>query len=222
MNAVLTLRCDGRREYIVNTVQSIFTHVTNGFTQKFIIDDSGNEDYARWLDATFPQFDCIHHAERRGLGGCFKSSLETILTTSADYAFMVEDDTPLIADIDLEAMARVLYEHPNLSQIMLMRPPFNEEERRVGGVYQMTPNEFTEQTDGTNTWVEHARWYGFQPNLSPRNVIQFMVEKATNFLELGVTEPLLAANQRFAYWGGLNDAPMCSHDGLVRSNGYRW
>jgi hypothetical protein len=136
---------------------------------------------------------------------------------------MVEDDTPLLSDIDLDQMASVLWTYPYLSQLMLMRPPFNTEEIAAGGVFQLTPNEFTEYSDdGQRAWVVHDRWYGFQPNLTPRPVIELMLTKSSNFLELGVTEALRSAGYRFGYWGRINDAPRCDHIGHVRSSGYRW
>lgn len=220
MTVALTIRCDGRREYLERTVKSIYDHTTEPFIAKFIIDDSGDLDYQAWLDATFPEFVCIHHDARQGLGACFQSALA--MSVDADYGFFVEDDTPLLGYVDIAGMAIVLQSNPSLSQLMLMRPPFNTEEVAAGGVYQMTPGDFTECTDGLFTWVEHDKWYGFQPNLTPAHAISVMLSEASNFLELGVTDALKPAGYNFGYWGGLHDAPLCNHDGTVRSSGYRW
>ena len=224
VNVAFTLRTDGRRDYIERTVQSISDHIKKPFffSHGVIIDDSGDVSYADWLDTTFPELECLHHPERLGLGGCFKSALDMVLGTDADYAFLVEDDTPLIGDIDLTAMAAVLDTHTLLAQLMLMRPPFNTEEIAAGGVYALTPNDFTECSDGKVTWTEHSRWYGFQPHLVKRNVIEYIVSNATNFLELDVTDALKPAGYNFGYWGGLNDPPLCEHVGTIRSQNYRW
>lgn len=222
MTTTLTVRCDGRRDYLRETIQSARDHIDPGFDNRIIVNDSGDPDYALWLENTFHDFRFIHHSERRGLGGCFKSALETTLDSGADYGFFMEDDTPLLVDLDVAAMARVLDTNTHLSQLMLMRPPFNDQELAAGGVYQVTPDEFTECTDGRNVWVEHDRWYGFQPNLVPRGVIETVLVRAENFLELGVTDALRPLGYRYGYWGGLNDPPMCAHVGYVRSEGYRW
>lgn len=223
MTYALTIRCDGRREYIEHTVESVRQFITPEFSDKFIVDDSGDSEYAAWLDVTFPDFDCIHHVERTGLGGCFRAALEVVTAKpNVDYVFMVEDDTPLLSAIDLDAMAAVLLAHPVLSQLMLMRPPFNAEEIAAGGVFQLTPGEFTECSDSTHVWTEHNRWYGFQPNLTPRKVVECMLATPNDYLELGVTEVLKAAGYRFAYWGGISDPPRTAHVGYVRSAGYRW
>lgn len=223
MNVAFVLRCDGRREFIERTIQSVEQHVkAPHFQYGVIVDDSGDPDYASWLDAMFPYMECLHHEERRGLGGCFQSALNVVLGTDADYAFMVEDDTPMIRDVMLTPLADVLHDNPSLSQLMFMRPPFNSDEIAAGGVYQQTPGDFTERTDGTHRWVTHDKWFGFQPCLVPRDVIELMATKATNFLELGVTETLKESGYHFGYWDGLDAAPYCDHIGTSRSSGYHW
>lgn len=224
MNVCFTVRVDGRRQYIEDTVTSVdrFVNTSVYFDQGYVIDDSGDPEFAAWLDETFPYLAGIHHPERLGLGGCFKSMLETFIASGCDYVFAVEDDTPLIGDIDLTDMAAVLQPRSNLAQLMLMRPPFNTEEVAVGGVYAMSPDDYTERSDNVHTWVEHERHFGFQPFLATRDVARYVLDNATNFLELGVTEPLKAAAFKFGYWGGLSDPPLCSHAGRVRSGGYRW
>lgn len=223
MNVAFVLRCDGRREFIEQTIQSVEQHIrAPRFTYGVIVDDSGDTEYASWLDETFPFLECLHHAERLGLGGCFQSALNVVLGTDADYAFLVEDDTPILRDVILAPLADILNTHPSLAQLMFMRPPFNAEEIAAGGVYQLNPSAFTERTNGTDKWVEHDTWFGFQPSLVPRDVIELMATKATNFLELGVTEVLKDAGYHFGYWGGLNDASYCDHVGVTRSQGYRW
>lgn len=223
VNVAFVLRCDGRRDYIEQTVQSVADHIkAPSFSYGVIIDDSGDAEYAAWLDKTFPFLERLHHPERTGLGGCFRSSLDVVLGTDADYAFMVEDDTPIVRDVMLTPLADVLGANPSLAQLMFQRPPFNAEEIRAGGVYRLNPDAFTECTDGTSRWVTHDRWYGFQPHLVPRRVVDHMRSHATDFLELGVTDALKPAGYHFGYWGGLDDDPYCDHTGQTRSAGYRW
>lgn len=223
MNVAFILRCDGRREYIEQTVQSVIQHVkAPRFTYGVIIDDSGDPSYASWLDETFPFLECLHHPQRLGLGGCFRSALEVVMGTDADYAFMCEDDIPLLSDTILTPMADILDAHPNLAQLMLMRDPVNTEEIAAGGVYQLTPDEFTECTNGTDYFVTHKRWFGFNPHLIKRTVIEHILANATNFLELGVTDALKPVGYQFGYWGRISDPPRCQSIGVTRSSGYRW
>ncbi len=225
MTVAFVLRTDGRRQYIEETIASVDRFVNDNvkFDSGYIVDDSGDEEYADWLRETFPYLTVVHHPERRGLGECFKSALETFMASKADLCFMVEDDTPLIGEIDLAEMASVLQPRTNLAQLMLMRPPFNTEEIAAGGVYAMTPGDFIECGDAAgHRWVEHHRHFGFNPFLCTQDVARYILMTATNFLELGVTEPLKAAGFKFGYWAGLNDPPLCSHAGTQRSDGYRW
>lgn len=222
MNVAFVCRTDGRREHIEQTVQSVMDHVKTKFTYGVIVDDSGDDSYCAWLRETFPFLEILHHTERRGLGGCFKSALEVVAGTDATHLFAVEDDTPILADISLAAMADVLDANGKLSQLMLMRPPFNVEEIAAGGVYQLTPDAFTERTDGTHHWVTHEKWFGYQPFLCKRSIVDFMLAHPSDYLELGVTTPLKDAGYNFGYWGGLNDEPLCNHVGVTRHPNYRW
>jgi hypothetical protein len=201
-------------------VQSIRAHTNVPFVEKIIIDDSGDLAYQLWLDDTFPEFTRIHHPERQGLGACFQSALLAVMSTDADYGFMVEDDTPLLGYVDIDGMSIVLQSHAYLSQLMLARPAFNDAEIAAGGVFQQTPDDFTECTNGLWTWIEHQKWYGFQPHLAPRHIIEDILDLATSFLELGVTVAL--PSYKFGYWGGLDDPPLCAHTGTQRSANYRW
>lgn len=223
MNVAFILRTDGRREYIEQTIASVEKHVRAPyFSHGIIIDDSADSDYAAWLEATFPNFDCVHHPERLGLGGCYKSSLDMFLYTSDEWLFQIEDDTPVIGDVILTPLADVLNANESLSQLMFARPPFNQAEINAGGVFQQNPHAFTERTNGTDKWIEHSLHFGFQPALIPRRVVEYVVQHADNFLELGVTDPLKAAGYNFGYWGGLTDPPLCDHVGRVRTQNYRW
>ena len=88
MDVAFILRTDGRREFIEKTIQSVEQHIrAPHFAYGVIVDDSGDPDYWSWLDTTFPFLECVHHPERRGLGGCYKSSLDVFLGTDADFLF---------------------------------------------------------------------------------------------------------------------------------------
>ena len=222
MRFVATVVCDGRPQYLPETIAALEKHV-HPLDDIVVIDDSADIGYAQMLESSYPQLDgFVHHSERRGLGGAVKSAWEVALDRGAEYVWRQEDDCPVTADIDLNELAAVLDSNPHCAQLMLMRPPFNSEEINAGGVYALNPHLFTEQTDGTHRWVEHDSLYGFQPNLTPRSVIEYALEHCTGFLELDVTAALLPAGYRFGYWGGLDDPPMCVHAGVTRSSGYRW
>ena len=222
MKTVFILRCDGRTQYIQQTIRSVREHIAHPFDRKFIIDDSADASYAAWLDDIFPDFERIHHEERRGLGGCFKSALETAAATDADYAFITEDDMPILDDINLEPWAALLDYRPYLAQVGLNRKPLNDDESREQSVVAAHPHLFTEKRVGSVVWVETDNLFVFSPSLVPQHAIDAMLGNTTVFLEREITDALLALEYRFSYWGTRNDPPLCAHAGTVRSSGYRW
>ena len=143
MRFVATIICDGRVGYLTETIAALEKNV-HPLDEILLVDDSADIGYAQMLESSYPELDgFVHHPERRGLGGAVKSAWEVALNHGADYVWRQEDDCPVTADIDLNELATVLDRNQHLSQLMLMRPPFNTEEINAGGVYALNPHLLT-------------------------------------------------------------------------------
>ena len=221
MTTALILRCDGRREYIEETVHSTITHL-GAFEHQIIIDDSGDADYGKWLDARFGGFNCVHHSERRGLSGCFKSACDVAIALGVDYVFSTEDDYAITSDLDLTAFIALLESQPHLAQVALKRTSYSPQEHAAGGIVEAYPHFYNERSAGGMTWLETDHLFVFSPSLIPRRVIECALANTDTFLEDNVTAALWANGYRSCYWGAMFDRPLCGHVGTTRSVGYRW
>lgn len=212
---------DGRPLYLQETVASL-DHV-QPIDARVLIDDSGDVEYQRYLEHTYPDFTAqVHHETRRGLGGAVKSAWETALAHGADFVWHQEDDQVILADIDLTAFTALLEAQPQLAQVAIKRTPYNPQEHAAGGVVDAFPHLYTERSADGMTWTEFTHLFVFCPSLIPRRVIECALAHADNFLENGVTDALWAHGYRSCFWGAMFDPPLCDHVGVERSDGYKW
>lgn len=230
IRVALTVLDDGRPEYLRQTVESLYRHLPfEDFVVHILVNDSGDSAHAEYLQNQYPEFNRqVHHIERRGLMGAFLSAWSTALEYDWDFLWHNEDDILLLENLDLELMATLLTKYAHLAQIMLLRQAITMREFESGGVIQSALDDHTEYHDGDVTWTEHDRWFGFNPSLVKRSVVEIVVNNATAFTgantykgEQGVTDILRPAGYRYCYWGGINDAPRCHHIGAQHAEGHR-
>ncbi len=213
---------DGRPEYLSQSVAALDVGVSP-LDYKVLINDSGDSDYAHYLDAEYASFDArVHHPERRGLGGAVKSAWETALAVGADYVWHQEDDMPVATEIDLRPFMGLLESQPHLAQVGLKRQPFSPAEIQAGGLVEAYPQFYAQCGDGRHSWIETDHLFVFSPSLVPRRVIECALANTDVFLEDNVTAALWAHGYRSCYWGQLYDPPLCNHIGRRRSDGYHW
>lgn len=211
----LVVITDGRGEYLERTIPSLTENLRCVFASRTIIDDAGDDEYAHWLDLSFPTFQRIHHGNRRGLAAAVQTAWKVALDSNADYLWHHEEDFTLEEPIDVLGMARTLDANPHLAQLVLKRQAWSMEEIAAGGQMEVAPTEFTD-CDG---FVQHKRLFSLNPSLIPRSVVEAC--EGTE-LERGITDRCLDLGLSFAYWGKRSDPPRCTHIGARRSAGYRW
>jgi hypothetical protein len=157
--------------------------------------------YREFLDLAYPEYEKIHHKEKRGFCGAVQSGWA--VAAESRFTFWLEDDFLFMRPVPLTHMMNVLTENPHLAQLALLRQPWSPEEQKAGGIMQMWPDEYTEVTDGHSTWVEHTLFYTTNPSL-------FRGELARNnpwpdgpACEGKFSEQLRASDPeiRFAFWG---------------------
>lgn len=173
-------------------------------------------------EASLPDFEQIVYvddrAHRLGFAGAIDAAWSAVRT---DFVFHLEADFTFNAPIPLARMRDILEEHPYLAQIALKRQPWNEEERRAGGIVEAHPEDFLERSNGVDLWTEHRRFFTTNPSLYPARLCRggWPLEPRSE----GVfTHRLLAdPHLRFAFFGGKFDEPLVEHIGGRREgNGY--
>jgi hypothetical protein len=206
---------DGRREYLERTLAAAGEMIP-GFLPVFV-NDSGDGDYCDWLNTLNAH--SVHHPERRGMAAAVRTALSTVVSTTARYAFYLEEDFVLTAPVQLDAMIATLDAYPRLSQLVLKRQPWSDEEKNAGGQIEVAPTAY-EDRDG---FVEHKRLFSFNPSLMRVEACEkALQDPGSNGLEAGITQTLVREGYSFAFWCARTDPPRCEHIGEARSADYRW
>lgn len=151
---------------------------------------------------------------RLGLAGAVQAAWEWALSTDADYLFHVEEDFVFHTPIHLFEMVDVLERNPHLAQLVLKRQPWSPEEQAAGGIMEMHPHLYSEHVK----WTEHERIFSLNPCLIPRRVLELGWPDSN---EAGFTQTCIENGYRFAFFGGIKDAPVVLHVGAQRSYGWR-
>lgn len=233
MTVALVVITDGRGEYLERTLASAEEMLQSEFSPAVIVDDSGDEEYAAFLEGRFPGFWHLHHEQRQGFSAAIRSAWTKALEdTSVTHVFHLEEDFTFNEPVDIESMTRLLELEPHLAQISLKRQSVNGREHAAGGFIQTEPENYSdcaarvaEVLDDEDPheftevrWVEHGVTFTTNPSLIPRASIELALEGQTT--ENGISDSLRAAGLTFAIWGTKDDTPRVHHIGDKRSDGW--
>lgn len=226
MTISFILRTDGRREYIGEAIASAETNLKANFDRKFIIDDSGDPEYANFLEESFPTFELVHHAERAGMNECARSMIRAAIASGSEYVWSTEDDFIYPSTVNVKKMVRLCHCEPHLGQIVLKRNAVNDVEYAAGGFMEAFPDRYTEHSCPTANWVEtsHVLFSG-NPSLVRVAALAHAADvemPSTDTYEVPCGAAMADNGYTFAYWGRIEDKPRCEHLGSNRSGGYRW
>ncbi len=204
---VLGILTDGRADCLAAGMQTI--HRLGKFDRRFVIDDSGDPDYAAWLRASYREFEVHHHHERHGLAGAVESVWRHALALGADYLFHLEDDFEVLEHINVPAMAATLDGNPDVAQMLLKRQPLSPPELKdndvLGGMRHI---------DAHVGWVTQQHIFSLNPCLIPRWVLE-LGWPAGNEAEM--TTILLEQGARFGVWGDPGSRPLVEHANAPRT-----
>lgn len=220
----LLVMTDGRRDCIELTVASAREMLAGPITEMVIHDDSGDPEYAAWLDSdpfAFYDTPCtvVHTPGRSGFGGAIRSAWNHLrLHSQAPYVFHLEDDFTFNRPVDLVAMISVLDANPHLVQLALRRQPWNEQERAAGGIVEQHPDDYTDVFEYGERWLEHRRFFTTNPSLYRRSLIEHhdWPDGAHSEGRFGINLLEQHPDWRFAYWGARDSGEWCTHIGRER------
>ena len=212
----LLVMSDGRKDCIAKTIPTALKNLNGPISVRIIHDDSGDPDYGDWLWDTFgPKGFVVHSTPgRSGFAGAIRSAWAWLREHDLnDYIVHLEDDF-LIDPIWLGDMAKCLDHHPELTQLALLRQPWNADEKAAGGIIEQHPDDYTERYFGPHMYREHRRFWTTNPSMYRRSLITehdwpHGGNSEGNFgIEL-FNDPDLVAG----YWG---DGVNCEHIGHSR------
>jgi hypothetical protein len=200
---------DGRDGYLEQATDSMWAMLP-GPDRRVMVDDTGDPAHTALLRVMFPDFDVHGREGRRGLAEAVRFGWGLCDT---DYVFHAEDDFTYNRPVDVIGMAATLRENPTLSQMCLLRQPWNAEEQAAGGIVEKDPADYIDR-DG---WLEHRRLFSLNPCLIPRHIYELGWSDGN---ERGFTDLLLDLGYTFGYWGSRGDPPAVTHIGRARAAGW--
>jgi hypothetical protein len=220
MIAVMAIT-DGRLHLLDQTLASFTEMVSGAIVERWIYDDSGDPAIRTTIAETHPEWTLINHpsGERQGFAGAIRCAWAHLRRESiADFVFHLEDDFTFNRPLDLTNLAEVLAKRPGLAQVALRRQPWNDAERRAGGIIEQHPEDYVTHLDATdNVWLEHRRFFTTNPCLYRMSLLHMFdwPEGAESEGRFGIE--LRNHGFHFAYWGPREDPPWVHHIGAERA-----
>ena len=198
MSVCLLLIDDLREDYLARCLESIGQFVGHDFAANVTILDPDHE---------------------LGFAGSVQEGWRQVLETGCEWVFHVEGDFVFNEPVEIERMIAVLRRHPHLTQMSLLRQPWNEAEKAAGGIVQQWPEDFHEVSESGDVWTETRRWV-FTTNPSVYSV---------EVCKRGFPDPPEAEGRfggewlkeepwrKSAFWGPKFGAPKVTHIGEHRT-----
>lgn len=221
----LLITTNGRKEYIVPTIESWKDFINNNVKNKMIIDDSGNEEYRKWLSETFPDFKIIALGTNNMGFSYLLKTWTTSLEFDSKYMLLLEDDFLLLEDIDCDKMIETLESNDDMIELSLKRQAWSHEEVAAGGMIERiyTDSKFI-QHDG---WFRHREFFTTNPSL-------INITRLRGYAKLIYTTDELISEAEFgsrlfnnnpniycAFWGNIFDKYKVEHIGHIRTGVYQ-
>lgn len=141
--------------------------------------DDGREDYLergmasarKFLPVERMQLVVIRDDDHKlGFAGAIQEGWRLALGTGAEWIVHLESDFTFNRAVPLEDMISVMGGH--LTQMSLIRQPWNDEEKAAGGIVALHPDDFTSVSENGHTWLEHTRYWTTNPSVYPRWVAE--------------------------------------------------
>jgi hypothetical protein len=225
MNKIdLLITTNGRKEYIVPTVESWKNFIDANINNKIIIDDSGNQEYRDWLASTFPDFKIVPLGKNNmGFSFLMKTWLVD-LNIESKYFLLLEDDFLLLEELDIENILDIL-NNEHLIELSLKRQAWSAEEVNAGGMIERIFNgtNFI-QKDG---WFEHREFFTTNPSFINVNRLRKyskpIYENSGLISEGEFGSRLFANNPELycAFLGNIFDKHKVEHIGHTRTGVYQ-
>lgn len=217
---------DGRHciEETIASATEAFRDSAEAITRRVIFDDSGDALHRAWLDERFGEdFSIVWHPDgRQGFGGNIRHAWQFVRSIEEPFVFHLEDDFTFNRPLDLVAMAETLNSVSWLTQIAFRRQPWNEAERRAGGIVEANPDDFSELKICGNDLLLHRRFFTTNPCLYSRDLVERheWPDGANSEGRFGI-ELFKDAEAHSAYWGDFASGEWVTHIGDTRAgSGY--
>ncbi len=222
---------DGRQGLLERTMRS-FTNIMGAghlVENTIIVDDSGDEEYHRWLKQRCDndlhrdepeRGKLVIHPSRLGFAGTIHDTWVNHVPKDTDFIFHLEDDFELLPEpkTSFADMCAILEQNPHLVQVALVRQPWNTAEKEAGGLLKVKPENFIQRETGGIPWIEQSSWFTTNPCLYRADLIKRIWPWEANSEGI-FTIRLRDAGFSFGYLGKLEDPHRVMHIGEQRIGG---
>jgi hypothetical protein len=173
----LIVLTSGRKDLISQTIPAWIDKYKDTFDNKFIVDDSGDENYREWLKQYSDKYNFkIINVSDKNLGYIYamQKVLDTFKLSGKRYMFFLEEDFIPKVNIDFDKMKYLLENNKEMIQISLMRQPWYQEEIDAGGLIESRKENFENITEKNNIkWVKHRAYFTGNPSLISDKVLEY-------------------------------------------------
>lgn len=219
----LLIMTDGRLDYLRQTVASAHAALEGDILERWMFDDSGDDEHRDLLQEEFPEFTLLHAGPRQGFGGAIRQAWSYLHTHSvADYVFHLEGDFTFNEVIRLDDLVTILNYRPHLAQVALRRQAWNDTEKKAGGIVEANPGDYVTHLDRDNrVWLEHKLFFTTNPCLYRMSLVdQFEWPDGPNSEgRFGIK--VREHGYNFAFFGPREEGPKVHHIGEERKgSGY--
>jgi len=181
----------------------------SGITQLHFVDDSGDQAFSDSLS---------QYGDVTALGGQgYNAAMQEVVRVGAaygDHAIFLEEDFTIDTPTDFFNIAAHIDTHPYLSQVVLQRQPWFENELRAGDMLRVFKNRGKQFKD-VHGYLEHEHFFSCNPAVWNKDTF------AAGWPEGDWSENLkrdaeLAAGRKFAITKNIR----VHHDGVRSGKGY--
>lgn len=202
MKWTLLVMGHGRWPYHQRAIEALDAVIGLDFFDRLVLSlDGGCEPLPPWADEA-GRWEDYQLPSRQGLTANLAQAWGA-LTTEDEWVFHLEDDF-VLHDAPLDEMAATLDAFPFVANMVLVRQPWNQVERRFGSVLPTIPG-----LVDRGGWQEHRRGFWLNPMVAHASLLRSLCPG----VEQKLTDQCLARGLSFGYWGGRDDVPRCEHIG---------
>ena len=124
-----------------------------------------------------------------------------------EWVFHVEEDFVIAPNAPLTDMIATLNTYRYLANMVLVRQPWNQQERKANGLLKANRPFLTPRDGGR--WQEHDRGFWLNPMIAHSSLLRTLKPG----VEQELTKQCTARRLRFGWWGAVDDDPRCIHVG---------
>jgi glycosyltransferase involved in cell wall biosynthesis len=193
---------NGRIDYLAEAVASAVQFLPAP-SWLLMVDDSGDLEVRKHLDATYPEFLIQHHDQNRGMAAAVQTGFDLALSTSCRYVFWLEEDMVLTQPPPIGDAVWALDQHQWLAQMCFRREPvsYNPVEAHFGDQLAAICD-LAQWSRQDGDWTSHDFLFSLNPCLIPRRIMSLGWDKDN---ERGMTDLLACSGFTFGSWGHPGD-----------------